>query len=73
MEKDRNLEELVLRGEMSITEFACAKIDDSIERMTEKHPELLWTMGTQKFVWDNCRDAQKNGKKLLFFEMTWSF
>jgi hypothetical protein len=67
MAQVKDLEELVLNGEMSITEFACAKIDGSIESMREKHPELLWTMGTQKFVWDNCRDAQKNGQKLLFF------
>ena len=36
----KNLEELVLKGEMTITEFACAKIDGSIERMKEKHPEM---------------------------------
>ena len=63
----KNLEELVLKGEMSITEFACTKIDGSIERMREKHPEMLWTMEIQKFMWDNYRDAQKNGKKLVFY------
>lgn len=63
----KNLEELVLNGEMSITEFACTKIDGSIERMKEKHPEMLWTMEIQKFMWDNYRDAQKNGKKLVFY------
>jgi len=63
----KNLEELVLKGEMSITEFACAKIDGSLERMKEKHPEMLWTMEIQKFMWDNYRDAHKNGKKLVFY------
>lgn len=63
----KNLEELVLKGEMSITEFACTKIDGSIERMKQKHPELMWTMETQKFAWDNYRDAHKNGNKLVFY------
>ncbi len=63
----KNLEELVLKGEMTITEFACAKIDGSIERMKEKHPEMLWTMEIQKFMWDSYRDAHKNGKKLVFY------
>jgi len=63
----KNLEELVLKGEMSITEFACEKIDGSIARMKEKHPEMLWTMEIQKFMWDNYRDAHKNGKKLVFY------
>lgn len=63
----KDLEQLVLKGEMSITEFACTKIDGSLERMREKHPELLWTMEIQKFMWDNYRDAHKNGKKLVFY------
>lgn len=63
----KDLEQEVLNGNMSITEFACTKIDGSIERMREKHPELLWTMEIQKFMWDNYRDAHKNGKKLVFY------
>ncbi|NCC68566.1 MAG: hypothetical protein EOM14_10325, partial [Clostridia bacterium] len=63
----KDLEQLVLKGEMSITEFACTKIDGSLERMRVKHPELLWTMEIQKFMWDNYRDAHKNGKKLVFY------
>lgn len=63
----KELEQEVLNGNMSITEFACTKIDGSIERMREKHPELLWTMEIQKFMWDNYRDAHKNGKKLVFY------
>ena len=63
----KNLEELVLKGEMTIVEFACTKIDGSIERMKERNPEMLWTMEIQKFMWDGYRDAHKNGKKLVFY------
>ena len=63
----KELEELVLKGEMTITEFACEKIDGSLERMRERNPELLWTMEIQKFMWDGYRDAHKNGKKLVFY------
>jgi len=63
----KDLEGLVLNGEMSITEFACEKIDASIERMKERNPDMLWTMEIQKFMWDGYRDAHKNGKKLVFY------
>ncbi len=66
-EEMRLLEQKVLSGEMSITEFACARIDSSLGRMREKHPEMLWTMEIQRFMWDGYRDAQKNGKKLVFY------
>lgn len=61
------MEQAVLDGELSIAEFACTKIDGSIERMREKNPDLLWTMEIQKFMWDGYRDAHKNGKKLVFY------
>ena len=63
----KDLEGLVLNGEMTITEFACAKVDASIERMKERNPDMLWTMEIQKFMWDGFRDAHKNGKKLVFY------
>lgn len=34
----KELEQEVLKGNMSITEFACTKIDGSLERMREKTP-----------------------------------
>ncbi|NLV86846.1 MAG: 2-hydroxyacyl-CoA dehydratase [Clostridiales bacterium] len=67
MSEVKDLEQMVLDGEMTITEFACAKVDGSLERMKERHPEMLWTMEIQKFMWDSYRDAKKNGKKLCFF------
>lgn len=63
----KEMEQKVLNGEMSICEFACTKIDGSLERMRERHPEMLWTMEIQKFMWDGYRDAHKNGKKLVFY------
>ena len=63
----KDLEQMVLNGEMSITDFACTKIDGSLARMKENHPEMLWTMEIQKFMWDGYRDVHKNGKKLCFY------
>lgn len=63
----KELEELVVKGELSITDFACAKVDGSIERMKERNPDLLWTMNIQKFLWDGYRDVHKNGQKLVFY------
>ncbi len=63
----KDLEQLVLNGEMSITDFACTKIDGSLERMRENHPEMLWTMEIQKFMWHGYRDVHKNGKQLCFY------
>ena len=66
-EEMKRMEQEVLDGKMSIVDFACTRIDASIERMQEKHPELLWSMEIQKFMWDGYRDAKKNGKKLVFY------
>ncbi len=66
-EEMKKMEQDVLDGKMTIVDFACTRIDGSINRMKEKHPELLWTMEIQKFMWDNYRDAHKNGKKLVFY------
>ena len=62
-----SLEDRVLSGEMSITDFYCAKVDGSIARMREKNPDLLWTLEIQKFTWDGVRDAHKNGKKIVAY------
>lgn len=60
-------EELVINGEMSIVDFYAEKVAGSIERMREKHPELLWTMEIQQFTWDSVRYAHKRGKKIVAF------
>lgn len=60
-------EERVLRGEMSIVDFYCEKVEGSMARMREKNPDLLWTIEIQKFTWDSVRDAHKNGKKIVAF------
>ena len=66
-EEMKLLEAKVLAGEMSVAEFACTRIDASLGRMRENHPEMLWSMEIQKFMWDGYRDAHKNGKKLVFY------
>lgn len=60
-------EERVLRGEMSIVDFYCDKVEGSMARMREKNPDLLWTIEIQKFTWESVRDAHKNGKKIVAF------
>ena len=37
-EEMKKMEQDVLDGKMTIVDFACTRIDASIERMQEKHP-----------------------------------
>ena len=67
MAKDTRLEDAVMRGEMSVFEFCCQKVEGQMERMKERNPDLLWTLEIQSVMWHNYRDAQKSGKKLVFF------
>ncbi len=67
MAKDTRLEDAVMAGELSVFDFCCQKIEGQIERMTERNPDLLWTLDIQSAMWHNYRDAQKSGKKLVFF------
>lgn len=45
----------------------CEQVDSIIAYMGKKSPESLWMFEVQKEYWDHIRDAQKNGKKLIFF------
>lgn len=67
MAKDTRLEDAVLRGEMSIVDFCCDKVNGQIERMKERNPDLLWTLEIQRAMWELYRDAHKNGKKAVWF------
>lgn len=67
MARDTKLEDAVLRGEMSIVDFCCEKVNGQIERMKERNPDLLWTLEIQRAMWEMFRDARKNGKKVVWF------
>ncbi|NLW65917.1 MAG: 2-hydroxyacyl-CoA dehydratase [Clostridiales bacterium] len=67
MAKDTRLEDAVLRGEMSIVDFCCEKVNGQIERMKERNPDLLWTLEIQRAMWEMFRDGHKNGKKVIWF------
>ena len=67
MAKDTRLEDAVMSGDLSVFDFCCEKVEGQMERMKEKHPELLWTLQIQYDMWHQVRDAHKNGKKLVFF------
>ena len=63
----KEMEAQVLKGEASIVDFYCAKVDRAYQRMLEKNPDLLWTVDIQKWTWDTIRDAHKNGKKIVAY------
>lgn len=65
--RDTHLEDAVLDGTMSIVDFCCKKVDGQIERMTERNPDLLWTLEIQRAMWYMYRDAHKEGKQLVWF------
>ncbi|NLT63463.1 MAG: 2-hydroxyacyl-CoA dehydratase [Clostridiales bacterium] len=65
--KDTTLEDAVMRGELSVFDFCCQKVEGQIARMKERNPDLLWTLEIQDAMWHNYRDAHKRGKKLVFF------
>ncbi|MEG0941135.1 MAG: 2-hydroxyacyl-CoA dehydratase family protein, partial [Oscillospiraceae bacterium] len=67
MVKDTKLEDAVMAGEMSVFDFCCKKVDGQIERMTERNPDLLWTLNIQSAMWHNFRDGRSQGKKMVFF------
>ena len=57
----------VLNGEMNTMDFICDTIQSKYDRCLEKDPDALWTFEIQKATWFPIRDAQKDGKKLIFF------
>ncbi|MEG2744857.1 MAG: hypothetical protein RR913_04205, partial [Oscillospiraceae bacterium] len=65
MAKDTRLEDAVMAGEMSVFDFCCQKVDGQIERMTERNPDLLWTLNIQSAMWHNFRDGRSQGKKMV--------
>lgn len=57
----------VLSGEMSTMEYICSLIESKHAHIKEKNPDILWTYDIQVAQWCQIRDAQKAGKKVVFF------
>lgn len=57
----------VLSGEMDVLEYICSLIESKHEHVKVKNPDALWTMDIQVAQWCQIRDAQKAGKKVVFF------
>lgn len=62
----KTIEQMVIKGEMSLVDFICANIDSDIEKES-RNQGMSWSLGIQKILWDSVRDAKKNGKKLVFY------
>ena len=53
---------------VNMIDLTCNQVDSIYQHMLSKGmPEVMWTVDIQKFVWEEVRDAHKNGKKLVAF------
>lgn len=53
---------------VNMIELTCEQVDSIYQHMLSKGmPEIMWTVDIQKFTWEEIRDANKNGKKLIAF------
>ena len=64
---DINLEEALTKGEISIVDYCCTKVEGQYERAKAKDADYLWTIEIQLKMWQMFRDAHKNGKKAVWF------
>lgn len=55
-------------AKLNIIDITCQQVDKIYQHMLSKNkPELMWMFDIQKFQWEEVRDAEKNGKKLVVF------
>ena len=55
-------------AKLNIIDLTCKQVDSIYQHMLSKNkPELMWMFDIQKFQWEEIRDAEKNGKKLIMF------
>ena len=53
---------------VDMIQLTCNQVDSIYQYMlTKDMPEIMWTVDIQKASWEEVRDAQKNGKKLVAF------
>ncbi len=53
---------------VNMIDLTCNQVDSIYQHMLSKGmPEVMWTVDIQKFTWEEIRDAEKAGKKLIAF------
>jgi len=53
---------------VNMIDLTCKQVDSIYQHMLSKGmPEVMWTVDIQKFTWEEIRDAQAAGKKLIAF------
>ncbi|MFB0921341.1 MAG: 2-hydroxyacyl-CoA dehydratase family protein [Oscillospiraceae bacterium] len=53
---------------VNMIDLTCNQVDSIYQHMLAKGmPEVMWTVDIQKFTWEEIRDAEKAGKKLIAF------
>ena len=53
---------------VNLIDLTCEQVDSIYNYMLSKDmPEIMWTVDIQKAMWEEVRDAHKNGKKLVAF------
>ncbi|MEG2105022.1 MAG: 2-hydroxyacyl-CoA dehydratase family protein [Oscillospiraceae bacterium] len=68
MSNDTNKKTLDPDAKLNIIDLTCKQVDSIYQHMLAKNkPELMWMFDIQKFQWEEIRDAEKNGKKLVVF------
>lgn len=68
MAKENKKLEYAVDEKINLIDLTCKQVDSIYQHMLAKNkPELMWMFDIQKFQWEEVRDANKNGKKLIAF------
>ena len=53
---------------LNLIDMTCQQVDNIYQHMLAKgNPDVMWMFDIQKAQWEEVRDANKEGKKLVFF------
>ncbi|MEG2519214.1 MAG: 2-hydroxyacyl-CoA dehydratase family protein [Oscillospiraceae bacterium] len=68
MATDKKTVEFASNDKLNLIDMTCKQVDSIYQHMLSKNkPELMWMFDIQKFQWEEARDAEKNGQKLIAF------
>lgn len=68
MANDKKALDFDPNSKLNLIGLTCEQVDSIYQHMLSKGmPEIMWTVDIQKFTWEEVRDAEKNGKKLVGF------
>lgn len=68
MANENNTNMFAADEKLNLIDMTCKQVDSIYQHMLAKNkPELMWMFDIQKFQWEEVRDAEKNGKKLVVF------